>query len=126
VSKESASDGLASSSPHFPSAATVIARLREVYGPEGDPSSAIARWVVKGDFPGREVALHIDRKEPVPTGSGADDDGATVIWVTRPGELKPERCPIVTMRHLDAFLALVSVARRSPAPVHGNVCPGTK
>jgi hypothetical protein len=103
----------------------IIARLREVYGPEGDLSSAIARWVVKGDVPGLEVVLILDRKPPTSIGNGAEDDGAPIIWVTRPGELKPERCPIVTMQHLDNFLALVAVACRSPDPVHGNVCPGT-
>lgn len=82
-----------------------------------------------GTAPGLGVAIWMDRAPTPPRkpdGSPADDHGAPVIWVTRPGETKPERCPIITMHHLDAFLALVSISRRSPEPVNGNVCPGTE
>jgi hypothetical protein len=103
----------------------VICRLREVFGPESEPHAPTAHWIIDGEDRGREVHLHIDRAEPTPTGNGAEDDGAAVVWVARPGERKPERCPIVTLAHLDAFLAMVSIARRSPEPMHGNVCPGT-
>ena len=111
--------------PAFPTAAAVIARLREVFGPEQNPGDATAGWLIPGAGAGDDLRIRIDRQMPHPIGSGADDDGACVIWVTRPGEPRPERCPIVSLSHLDAFLAMITIARRSAAPVHGNVCPGT-
>jgi hypothetical protein len=115
----------------YPPVAAVLSRLREVLGPEtvdsfGKPvglerASAegvgMVRWWVAG------VAL--DTGVAVRMSTGATEPGEpTVLWVTRPGEAKAERCPIVTMEHLQGFLALLSIARRSPEPVRGHVCPG--
>ncbi len=101
----------------YPALGPIIDRLREVYGPEASVGPFMLRWWVKGMVEGLGVAVMID------TTPHAVDEPC-VIWVTRPGESKPERCPIVTMEHLDAFLVLVTAACRSDAPVHGHVCPG--
>jgi hypothetical protein len=113
-----------------PPLAEIVERLREVFGTETPVGPHMIRWWVPGERRARTpdavdeaafgVALMIDTT-PRSTQSAEDP---CVIWVTRPGESQAERCPIVTMGHLEAFLALVSIARRSPAPVHRHVCPG--
>ena len=101
----------------YPDIGPIIDRLRDVLGPESHASPEMLRWWVEGTTKGLGVAVTMATIPPA-------DNEPCVIWVTRPGESKPERCPIVTMSHLDAFLALVSIARRTTVPVHGHVCPG--
>lgn len=100
-----------------PSVGAVVARLREVFGEETSVGPNTVRWWVDGAAQDMGVAIRMDTSPPEP-------GEPCVLWVTRPGEAAPERCPIIDMPHLDAFLGLVSIARRSTAPVHGNVCPG--
>ena len=111
------------SQPHaapYPAVAPIVDRLRQIFGEPGSVGPTMLRWWVEGDgSPAKEtgVAILMDTTPP-------REDAPSVIWVTRPGEVQPERCPIVSMPHLESFLALVSIARHSAAPVHGHVCPG--
>ncbi len=106
--------------PHaapYPPVPPIVDRLRQTFGEPGSVGPTMLRWWVDGDAKEMGVAILIDT-------TPASADAPSVIWVTRPGEAKPERCPIVSMPHLESFLALVSIARHSAAPVHGHVCPG--
>jgi hypothetical protein len=98
--------------------AAVIQRLREVFGPETASGHSTLRWWVAGADADCGVAIWLDTAPVEP-------QKCCVLWVSRPGEAQDERCPINSFEHLDGFLALVSIARRSHTPVHGHVCPGT-
>jgi len=103
--------------PPYPPVSAIIARLREVFGMEHAVGPTMLRWWIDGDAKATGVAVLIDTITP-------PYDKPSVVWVARPGEAQSERCPIVTLDHLETFLANVSIARHSAAPVHGNVCPG--
>lgn len=111
--------------PHYvplmrspPSHSEVVAYLRRAFGRENQSSDSLLRWWIHGNGSRNGVALWLKNEPP----EGGD---CCEVWVTRPDEPKPERCPVTSFGHLDEFIVRVrSVTRESAAiPVHGNVCP---
>src|SRR5262245_48713905 len=103
----------------FPPVLQIMAHLRAVFGPESIAAPEVLRWWIHGDGgSGAGVALWL-RSTPPPSGQPSE------VWVTRPFEDEPERCPVTSLEHLTAFIERVKAATRSPAPrpVHKNVCP---
>jgi hypothetical protein len=104
-----------------PSHADVVAHLRRAFGPETLRSEAVLRWWVHGNAPDNGVAIWLKTAPP-------DAGECCEVWVTRPAESEPERCPVTGLGHLDEFVARVKRATRARAaiPVHGSVCPPSK
>ena len=103
-----------------PSHAEVVAHLRQAFGPETLKGEPVLRWWIQGNTPDNGVALWLKTLPP-------DAGQCCEVWVTRPREDEPERCPVTTLEHLDEFIARVKSATRKveAPPVHGTICPSS-
>lgn len=109
--------------PPYPTLAQIIAHLTRRLGPPISAGQDLLRWWILPQPAGDGVALWMHR--PSPSGSPPAATRLCEVWATRPFVDERERCPVVSLSHLDEFINRIHAATQPGAPkgVDG-LCPG--